>query len=152
MSEQNDDKWLDEIISKTINTEKPQFDVEKFKQKFPDEYKILQSRASKKAGYPNLQPNIFRNLITKIAVAAAIILVFGLFIIQSDRKEKIEIPKVTNVKQTPAEMMSVLSINLAYNRGGLQEVDRQYEKAMKELRPRPAQITITELLAESNGT
>ena len=66
-------------------------------------------------------------------------------------ENNIEPPKVTYAKQTPAEMMSVLSINLAYNRGGLEEVDRQYEKAMTELGQQPKQLTIAKLLAESNG-
>ena len=48
--------------------------------------------------------------------------------------------------------MSLMSINLAYNRGGLDEVEKQYEKAMTEIGPRPEQITIAELLTESNGT
>ena len=43
MNEQKNDKWLDELISRTINTEKPQFDAEKWKQKFPDEFQALQT-------------------------------------------------------------------------------------------------------------
>ena len=47
MNEQRNEKKMDELISRTINTEKPQFDAEKWKQKYPDEYQALLSRAGK---------------------------------------------------------------------------------------------------------
>ena len=47
MKEQKDEKKLDELISRTINTEQPQFDAEMWKQKYPDEYQTLLSRAAK---------------------------------------------------------------------------------------------------------
>jgi hypothetical protein len=74
MSEQNNDKWLDEIISKTINTNKPQFEAEKWKQKFPSEVQILQSRASTQSPKIIRWTNIFKSPVTKFASAAVIIL------------------------------------------------------------------------------
>ncbi len=94
---------------------------------------------------------LLRNKIAIGVTSAIIILIAGFLLSQPEMENNIEPPKVTYARQTPAEMMSVLSINLAYNRGGLEEVDRQYEKAMTELCPRPKQLTIEKLLAESNG-
>lgn len=94
---------------------------------------------------------LLRNKIAIGLIAAVIILIAGFLLSQPEMENNIEPPKVTYAKQTPAEMMSVLSINLAYNRGGLEEVDRQYEKAMTELGQQPKQLTIAKLLAESNG-
>ena len=70
---------------------------------------------------------LLRNKIAIGLIAAVIILIAGFLLSQPEMENNIEPPKVTYAKQTPAEMMSVLSINLAYNRGGLEEVDRQYD-------------------------
>ena len=49
MDKERKDKRLDELISRSINTEKPQFDAEGWKQKYPEEYQALISRAAEKA-------------------------------------------------------------------------------------------------------
>jgi len=41
MNKREKEKKLDELISRTINTEKPRFDAEKWKQKYPDEFQTL---------------------------------------------------------------------------------------------------------------
>ena len=102
----------------------------------------------KSSGYKSLRKSIIMGL----AAAAIIILVIGLLVFHSEPEDIVDIPKVPVVTQSTEDMMSLLSINLAYNRGGLDEVEKQYEKAIKKMGPRPEQITITELLAESNGT
>ncbi|MBN1975240.1 MAG: hypothetical protein JW787_16470 [Sedimentisphaerales bacterium] len=100
----------------------------------------------------NMFTLLIRNKIAISTIAAVIFLAIGLLIFRPENENNIDPPEVTNVTQTPAEMMSLMSINLAYNRGGLDEVEKQYEKAMQEIRPRPTQVTIAELLTESNGT
>jgi hypothetical protein len=73
MNEQKNEKWLDELISRTINTEKPQFDSEKWKQKYPDEYQMLLSRSAKRASVhqPNTWKLITESSITRSAAAVA---------------------------------------------------------------------------------
>jgi len=150
MNEKND-KWLDDIISKAVNNRKPKFDAEKFKQKFPEEMHILKSRASKKQR-TSWWRTILSDPFSSIATAAVLVLMVGIFVYFSGSKDNTTPLKEPKVTQTPAQMMSLISINLAYNRGGLDEVEKQYEKAITEIGPRPKQITIAELLAESNGT
>ena len=88
MSKQRDNDKLDRLICETINTENPHFDAEKWKQKFPDEYKTLISRREKAAS-PR-RPNIWRIILGKpaaqLAAAAAVILVFGLLLSQNGQK------------------------------------------------------------------
>ena len=78
MSTKKDLQWLDKLISRTINTEKPQFDGEEWKQKYRDEFQTLLSRAAKRS--TSQQPSIwaiaFNRPIT--AFAAAAVLVMGL--------------------------------------------------------------------------
>ena len=79
MNEQKNEKWLDELISRTINTTKPEFDPEKWKQKYPDEYQTLLSRSAKRASVrqPNTWKLITESPITRFAavVAAAAVIV-----------------------------------------------------------------------------
>ena len=151
MSENNNDKWLDELISKTINTEKPQFDTEKFKQKFPDEFQTLKSRANKPAKKPQ-GTLIFKSPVTKFAAAAAIILAVGLLIIGVDKNEKVEITKVTDVTQSPIEMLTLRSLKIAYYKGGIEAVETQCDNAIEKLGLGSKRITVQELLADINGT
>jgi hypothetical protein len=100
----------------------------------------------------NMLTLLVRYKIAVCVTSIVIIIIVGLLVFQPETENNITPPKVTNVTQKPAEMMSLLSINLAYSRGGLDEVEKQCEKAINKLGPRPKQLTIPELLAESNGT
>ncbi len=99
----------------------------------------------------NMLTLLVRYKISVCVTSIVIIVIVGLLVFQPETENMIDPPKVIDVTQTPAEMMTLLSINLAYNRGGLDEVEKQYETAMKKIGSRPTQVTIAELLAESNG-
>ena len=71
MNKKRNEKWLDELISRTINTTKPKFDVEKWKQKYPDEFQTLLSHARQASPrQPNIWRTILKSPITKLAAAA----------------------------------------------------------------------------------
>jgi hypothetical protein len=147
-----DDKLLDELISRTINTTKPEFDSEKWKQKFPKELKMLISRAEKTSPAAVRLQNILKNPITKLAAAALIILAIGFLMVHLGPSEKVNTTDVTTVTKSPAELLTVASLNIAYRRGGIEAVEQQCDEAVDKLGPQPAKITIKELLAKSNGT
>ena len=60
--------------------------------------------------------------------------------------------EITLISETPAEMMSVLTINTIYRQGGFDAVQRHFEKTneMKGSRQRQT-ITLCDILAELNG-
>lgn len=145
-------KWLDELITRTINTTKPQFNPEKWKQKYPEEFQTLISRAEKASTATVRLLDILKNPITKLAAAALIILAIGFLITHLGPDEKVVTNDVTTVTKSPADMQTILSLNIAYRRGGIEAVDRQCKKAIEMLGPRPAQITIKQILTEFNGT
>jgi hypothetical protein len=147
----NIDKWLDEIISRTINTEKPQFDAEQWKQKFPDEYRILQSRKVQQQASSIQRLNIFKSPIIKFATAAVIILAVGLFISQSGKNEKIKIDQMPSMIQSPAEMLTLRSLTIAYRKGGIEAVETQCDKAIEKLGLKSKRQTIKQLLADFDG-
>ena len=152
MKKQENDKWLDELISKTINTSEPQFDVERWRGKYPEEFQVLKSRAEQKAStiQAGFWEVVLHNRLVKLA-AAVIIVAIGLLIIHQI-PHRHEPAKMSRMTKSPAEMLTMASLEAAYRHGGMEEVERQFEEAMELLGPRPAKITVKELLAEFNGT
>ncbi|MHC4426216.1 MAG: hypothetical protein ACYSYV_08980 [Planctomycetota bacterium] len=94
---------------------------------------------------------ILRSRATRLTAAAAVIIVaVALFMVDPDSREQQPPPPVSVVK-SPAEMLSAMSLNIAYRRGGIEAVDDQSNKAFEMLGSQPARVSIRELLAESNG-
>jgi hypothetical protein len=153
MNKQGNEKRLDEIISRTINTEKPQFDAEKWKQKYPAEFQTLLSRKAK--GDSIRQPNILKvflkSPLTKIAAAAVIIVAIGFFVIHQGSPEQADTTTVSKTTKSPAEMMTAMSLTITYRKGGMEAVEEQYNEAFKLLGPRPKSLSVEQILSEFNG-
>ncbi|MBN2180581.1 MAG: hypothetical protein JW715_01610 [Sedimentisphaerales bacterium] len=150
MNERKNDKWLDELISGAINTKKPEFDAEKFKQKFPDEFQTLRSRAKVPARFVKW-PALLKSPIVKFAAAAVIIIVIGFFIIYPASDKKLVTTETANAKKSPAELLTLRSLKIAYLNGGMEAVETQCDNAIEKLGPKSKKITIQELLTEING-
>ena len=102
---------------------------------------------------PGIWSTVICNPIGKLAViSAAIIVTISFFIVYPGPNENDEIVEIAKVTALPADMQSILSLNIAYRRGGMKAVDRQYQIAAEMLGPRPAQITMKQILTEFNGT
>ncbi len=94
---------------------------------------------------------ILRSRTAKLAAAAAVIIALGLLVIQSNPPEQTHAP-TGNIAKSPTEMLSAMSLSMAYRQGGMEAVDRQCRTAMEMLGPRPKEMTIETMLAEFNGT
>ena len=153
MNEQRNEKQLDELISRTINTEKPRFDAEKWKQKYPVEFQTLLSRAAKgdSARQPSILKVILKSPLTKLA-AAVIIVAISFFVIHQGPDEQADTTTVSKATKSPVEMMTALSLERAFRRGGIKAVENQCEQALKLLGPRTASLSSKELLSEFNGS
>jgi hypothetical protein len=97
------------------------------------------------------QHRISWHTITKLAAAAVVIVAIGLFLVHRGPNDRVETPEVVNVAQSPAKMMTAMSLTLAYHRGGLEAVEEQCDKATEMLGPRPKSISIQQLLEDFNG-
>ncbi len=152
MKEQNDEKWLDELISHTINTEKPHFDSEKWKQEYPDEYQALISRADRR-GQTSIWRMITRHPIAKLATAAVIIVAVGLLFFEQGRQTP-NGPETSPrpVAQSAVKKMSLMSMRMAYQEGGLDELDRQFRDTLNMMGRRALSISMQELLEGVNGS
>jgi hypothetical protein len=95
---------------------------------------------------------LVRNKIAVGTVTAIIILAIGLFVFQPESNSNFDIPKVTSVTQSPAEMLTLRALKAAYYNGGIEAVETQCDNAIKKLKLKSNKITINELLADINGT
>jgi hypothetical protein len=150
MSRKKDEKRLDEIISRTINSGKPEFDAEKWKQKFPEEFQMLKSMSAEKAHTRRLSiwRKVCQSPITKLAAAAVIIAGIGLhaFIVHQCPDER----PVTKIAKSPVEMMTAMSLERAFQRGGIEAVEDQCRKAFRPIGLRPASLSFEQIIAEFN--
>jgi len=148
MSKQKDNEKLDELIFRTINTEKPRFDAEKWKEKYPDEYQALISRRDKPASsrQPNIWKVIFEKPAAQVAAAAAVILVVGLLLGRGRQNPSEPAEKSPLVAQSPAKIISIASMRMTYQRGGMDALDKQLGDTLDVLGPRSSIVSIQELL------
>ncbi len=153
MNKQRNQKWLDELISRAINTEKPQFDTEKWKQKYANEFQTLLSRAAKgdSARQPSILKVILKSPLTKLAAAAVIILAISFFSAHQDSSEQADTTTVSKITKSPVEMMTAISLERAFRRGGIEAVEKQCEQAFKPIGPWPRSLSVEQILAEFNG-
>jgi hypothetical protein len=145
MKERNE-KWLDEQLKKTIDSGKVEFDSEQWKRKYSAEYQELISRARTR---PGVQRFLWVRLLIRVAAVIAIA-AFVILLTHRQTDKRVE-PTVANAVQSPTKMLSVLSLSLAYRQGGLDAVDEQCKKAFELLGQKNTNVSIGELLNESNG-
>lgn len=89
--------------------------------------------------------------VLRIAAAAVVILAIGLFITRSRPDKEVEISRVTNATKSPAEMLTLRSLTIAYQKGGIEAVERQCDKAIEKLGPKSKNLNVQELFTEING-
>ena len=102
------------------------------------------------------QPSILRifvkNRIVKFAIAAGIIAAFYLFF-NCNRSVPIEAPEIARISEskTPAQLTTIISLNMAFGRGGIEAVEKQLAEADKKTgQGLKERVTIKQLLCELN--
>ena len=152
MSTQSDNEKLDELIFRTINTEKPQFDAEIWKAKYPDEYQTLISRKDKPVSSrkPDIWKAIFEKPAAQVAIAAAAILVVGLLLGRGRQNPVEPAGKSPPIVQSPAKIISMASMRMAYRQGGMDALDKQFGDTLDVLGSLSSSVSVQELLEGSN--
>ncbi|MHC4266530.1 MAG: hypothetical protein ACYSUK_11455 [Planctomycetota bacterium] len=64
--------------------------------------------------------------------------------------ESTETPIISQAEESPAQLLTFASLNMAHRRGGLEAVEKQCDRAFMLLGPRPKSLSIAELLEELN--
>ena len=89
--------------------------------------------------------------LSKIAAAAVIILAICFLSTHQNpsKHERVEIQEAT---KSPIEMMTTISLERAFHRGGIEAVENQCEQTLKLLGARTASLSPQEILNEFNGS
>jgi len=88
----------------------------------------------------------------KLTAAAAVIVVgISFFIAHQGPSEQCITTKVSEVVESPSEIMTMKSLKIAYSRGGIEGIENQCEKALKILGPQPASISLGDLFNGSKS-
>ena len=143
-----------EDIEKRIKNVNIVIDSESNKRVFRNILQAFQKSTAKDlapANQPNIWRMIFRNPLTKLAAAAVIIVTISFFIAPQGPDEQAD-TTVSKATKSPVEMMTALSLERAFRRGGIKAVENQCEQALKLLGPRTASLSSQELLSEFNGS
>jgi hypothetical protein len=90
-----------------------------------------------------------RSKAAKLAAAAVIFVTISLLMVYQN--PPMPPPQNESIAKSPAEMLTAMSLNLAWRRGGIDAMDEQSSKAFKMLGSKPTKASIQELLVELNG-
>ncbi len=153
MSERKDERWLDDELRRVVNTTRPEFDDAAWKEKYAKEYETLLARkqsAGRSSAAPHRLRLIVHGLIGRLAVAASIILVVGLFLVRTEPPAPKPVPPPT-AHAAPARMVSMISLSTTFRRGGMEALDKQFDRALDELGPRPNGALMADLLSDLEG-
>jgi len=104
-----------------------------------------------RANKPSAAWIILRSRAARLAAAAVIIVGVGLLMVYRNPPVPQQPPQTVSVAKSPAEMLSAMSLNMAWRRGGIEAMDDQSQEAFKMLGSQPAKASIQELLFELNG-
>jgi hypothetical protein len=105
---------------------------------------------SVKASVPGI---IIRSRTVRLMAAAAMVIVaIGLFLGRNFQRpgEPGAIPQPP--AQSSIKKMSLISMRMAYQRGGIDALDRQLRDTLEMMRPQPLSISVQELLEGVNGS
>jgi hypothetical protein len=94
---------------------------------------------------------IMTNRATRLAAAAVVIAAIGFSIVHQAARRQIDGQTSTDAAKSPGEMMTAMSLNIAYRKGGLEAVEKQCDRAFKMLGPQPTRISVRQLLEEFNS-
>jgi hypothetical protein len=96
---------------------------------------------------------ILRSRTMRLAAAAAvIIIVTGLFLTRDRYAPNRPAPQLQLAAQSPAMMVSMMSLRVAYQRGGWEALDRQFRDTLDQFGPAPSSLSMHQLLEGSNGS
>ena len=82
----------------------------------------------------------------KIAVVTAIIITIGIWVVRQGPSEQTDNLEIAEVAKSPAEMLTVSSLNSAYRQGGMDAVEKQYDQVLEMLGTQSTKISTQELL------
>ena len=154
MSEHRDEKWLDEQLRKAVDGVSPTFDAQAWKQRYANEYEALLARGKQAGcGWPRRMTRLLIGPFGKLALAAVVLVLAGVLLVEQVgfTPDQPGVAPPGRVQESPAQMISMISLSAAFRRGGLEGLDRQCDQALKTLGPRPNSVSMQDLLKDLNS-
>jgi hypothetical protein len=143
-----------EDIEKRIKNVNIIIDAESNKRVFSNILQAFEKSTAKDLA-PTDQPNIWRMIfrypLTKLAAAALIIVAAGLFLGRGRHIPSNPTAEPRLIAQSTLKKMSLMSLRMAYQRGGFDALDRQFRDTLDMMRPQSLSISMQELLEGVNG-
>ncbi|MCL5278954.1 MAG: hypothetical protein M1376_03490 [Planctomycetes bacterium] len=152
MSERKDEKWLDEQLQRVVDGATPVFDAQAWKQKYTTEYEALLAGGEQPVGWglPHPTMRILRGPFVKLAIAAAVLATAGVLLVGRFAPTPVQ-PVPATAPPSAAQMVSMISLSAAFRQGGMEGLDKQCDRALEKLGPRPNRMSMQELLKDLNG-
>ena len=107
-----------------------------------------QTAEQPKTTWQTVRKTITKSPITKLAAAAVIIIAVGLFLVHRGPGEQVKPTEVAKITKSPAEMMTALSLERAFRRGGIEAVEDQCRKALRTPIQQSQSPSVQQLLTE----
>ena len=143
--DRTEDQILENVIEKALGGTAKAFDFEAFKDRYPEQVKQYQAQV-RLGKRPLAGRKVNFSIFAKLAVAAMLLVAVGVSLLDSNKHQ--EIPEVA-VSPPPPSKISLVALNRAYRRGGLEAIDDQYEQAHAKLGPRTGSVTFSGLSNET---
>ena len=113
---------------------------------------LLQAHANSKKARQSAAPANMGRIIKFAAAAAVVVLLvcwFAISNIGKPEQQDMNGQVVAVASKTPAELMSVISLNMAFRDGGMKAMEKQFDTAEQKVRPGlKERITISQLICE----
>jgi hypothetical protein len=108
------------------------------------------AKAGLSGGRPKLWSLILASKVARLAAAALLIVSIGLVGHRISR-EHTNGAAFRDAAKSPAEMLTFMSLTMAYRQGGIEAVEKQCEQAVELLGPRTKNLSVRELFEEFNS-
>ncbi|MBN1361898.1 MAG: hypothetical protein JW993_14975 [Sedimentisphaerales bacterium] len=149
MNARKDEQWLDGELRRVINTSKPKFDAASWKRRHRDAYEALLSRRRAAPVTKRCASCGLRRVVGRLALAAVIFIVAAMALMQIlPRRQPESTSDGAHKVVSPADTVSMMSLQMAYRQGGEEALNRKLDRALKELGPRPSAFSAQEILRD----
>ncbi|MBN1817290.1 MAG: hypothetical protein JW828_08005 [Sedimentisphaerales bacterium] len=135
---------LDTMMENSIKGARPELDFEDWKQTHQNQIRTFetQTKARHASGRTTWKMQWMR-----IAAAAVLLIAVSLYVIMTTHSPKDTMRK-SQINLSSVSEISLLALHVAYDKGGLEAVDKQYKKAYSKLGSRSNGVSIHELFNE----
>lgn len=152
MNERKDEQWLDEELRRLINTTRPEFDAQSWKRKFPQAHAALGARQRQPSDEGGRRGHRIRLMVRALAAAAVLLVTVALLVVPTPPQERPEkVAKVRAQAPSPARIVSMASLRIAYRQGGEEALNQQLDKSLEVLGPRPGSLSPRQMLDDLEG-